>query len=296
MQIGIGTYSFGGIASYMGLGPTLLEKFQTIKALGFDSVELLPVDLEDNDTEDIKKWLDETGLKVTSIHAEPSEEIVKKLAAVGGKVCIWAGTPFNSKEEAYEVAAQLDEMADMAAKYGVKVAYHNHNQEFFFDKGESLLEHLLDAGTKFYSQLDCGWAQYGGMYPPYFIRKYKNRIISIHVKENNKVMGPGPRPASRHEPSHFDGSMFAKVKELPLEERQKMLDNFTKQFADAGDRFKVQGKMGEPDSNMDWKAIKEALDEQDFEAFWVVEREEFYGDDHDQCIADDCAWLRANIE
>ncbi len=41
MQLGIGTYSFGGIASYLGLGPTLLEKFQTIKSLGFDSVELL---------------------------------------------------------------------------------------------------------------------------------------------------------------------------------------------------------------------------------------------------------------
>ena len=28
MKIGIGTYSFGGIASYLGLGPTLLEKFK----------------------------------------------------------------------------------------------------------------------------------------------------------------------------------------------------------------------------------------------------------------------------
>ena len=298
MQIGIGTYSFGGMASYMGLGPTLLEKFKTIKSLGFDSVELLPVDLEDNDPEDIKKWLDETGLKVTSVHAMPTEDIVKKLAAVGGQVCIWASTPFNSKAEAYEVAAQLDEMADMAAKYGVKVGYHNHNQEFFFDEGKSLLEHLLDAGTKFYSQLDCGWAQYGGMYPPYFIRKYKNRIIAIHVKENNRVMGPGPRPASRHEPSKFDSSMFAKVKELPLEERQKMYDDMMKRFAENGrnERFKVQGVMGAPDSNMNWQAIKEALDEQDFEAFWVVEREEFYGDDHDQCVADDCKYLRENVK
>ena len=68
MKVGIGTYSFGGIASYLGLGMTLLEKFQKIKALGFDTVELLPVDL-DNDIEDIKKWLKETGLTFTSIHA-----------------------------------------------------------------------------------------------------------------------------------------------------------------------------------------------------------------------------------
>ena len=42
MKVNIGTYSFGGIASYLGLGPTLLEKFQTIKSLGYDGVELLP--------------------------------------------------------------------------------------------------------------------------------------------------------------------------------------------------------------------------------------------------------------
>ena len=58
----------------------------------------------------------------------------------------------------------------------------------------------------------------------------------------------------------------------------------------------LQGKMGEPDSNMDWKEIKKALDEQSFEAFWIVEREDFYGDNHDQCLADDSAWLHANIQ
>lgn len=294
MKVGIGTYSFGGIASYLGLGPTLLEKFQTIKALGFSSVELLPVDL-DNDVEDIKKWLVETGLEVTSIHAEPTEEIVKKMAALGGKAVIWAGTPFCNKAEAIEVAQVLDGMADMAAPYGIKIGYHNHSQEFFFDEGKSLLEHLLDNSTKCFSQLDCGWAMNGGMYPPYFIRKYKNRIISIHVKENSRVASPGGVPASRHGAQNNMGSAFANVKQLPLEERQKMLEGFTKRMAEGGARFNVQCKMGAPESNIDWKEIKKALDEQDFDAFWVVEREGFY-DEHDKCIAEDCAWLKANIE
>ena len=191
MQIGIGTYSFGGIASYLGLGPTLLDKFKTISALGFNCVELLPVDL-DNDVEDIKKWLKETGLQVTSIHAKPTEEIVKKMAALGGKAVIWASTPFCNKEEAIEVAHILDEMAEMAEPYGIKIGYHNHSQEFYFDQGKCLLEHMLDNSTKCFSQLDCGWAMNGGMYPPYFIRKYKNRILSIHVKENSRVVGPRP--------------------------------------------------------------------------------------------------------
>lgn len=297
MKVGIGTYSFGGIASYLGLGPTLLEKFQTIRDLGFTSVELLPVDL-DNDVEDIKKWLKETGLTVTSVHAEPTEEIVKKMAALGGKAVIWAGTPFCNKEEAIEVAHLLDEMAEMAEPYGIKIGYHNHSQEFYVDEGKCLLEHLLDNSTKCFSQLDCGWAQNGGMYPPYFIRKYKNRIVSIHVKENSRVQGPGGVPASRREAQqNGGGTPFAKAAEMPLEERQKILDGFTAQqnSPEGKKRFEVQCRMGAPESNMDWKEIKKALDEQDFEAFWVVEREGFYAD-HDQCLKDDCAWLMENIQ
>lgn len=293
MKVGIGTYSFGGMASYLGLGTTLLEKFEKIKELGFTSVEFLPVDL-DNDIEEIKKYLDQTGLEVITVHAMPTEDIVKKMAALGGKAVIWAGTPFCNKAEAIEVAHQLDEMAEMAEPYGIKVGYHNHSQEFYFDEGKSLLEHLLDNSTKCFAQLDCGWAMNGGMYPPYFIRKYKNRIISIHVKENCRVAGPGGKPASRHDDQGHGGFDMAKIKALPIEERQKILEGFEARAKESEGGFNVQCKMGAPESNIDWKEIKRALDEQDFEAFWVVEREGFY-DEHDKCIADDCAWISENI-
>lgn len=294
MKVNIGTYSFGGIASYLGLGPTLLEKFQTIKSLGYDGVELLPVDL-DNDVEDIKKWAQETDLEIVSIHAKPTEDIVKKMAALGGKAVIWAGTDFCNKEEALALAKELDEMAAMAEPYGIKVGYHNHSKEFFVDEGLPLMEYVLDNSSKCYMQLDCGWAMNAGTYPPSFIRKYKNRILAIHVKENDRVQGPGPRPASAKEAT--GGSPFANVKELPLEQRQKMLEEFTarSESPEGKKRFEVQCKLGAPESNMDWQEIKNALDEQDLEAFWVVERENFY-DDHDKCLAEDCAWLKEHIQ
>ncbi len=296
MKVNIGTYSFGGIASYLGLGPTLLEKFQTISSLGYNGVELLPVDLEENSVEDIRKWARETGLEIVSVHAKPTEEIVKKMAALGGKAVIWASTPFCNKEEAIEVAHELDKMAEMAEPYGIKIGYHNHSQEFFVDQGKCLLEHLLDNSTKCYSQLDCGWAQNGGCYPPSFIRKYKNRIVAIHVKENSKVQGPGPRPASAHD-QQDSGSFFAKAAEMPLEERRKILESFEAQqnSPEGKKRFEVQCKMGAPESNIDWQEIKNALDEQDFEAFWVVEREGFYGE-HDKCLADDCKYVKEHIK
>lgn len=296
MQIGIGTYSFGGIASFLGLGPTLLEKFHTAAALGYDSIELLAVDLESNSTEDIKAWLAETGLTVTSVHAEPTEEIVRKMAALGGGVVIWPSTAIGSAAEAREVAEILDGMAKMAAPYGVKVAYHNHSSEFFFDEGKTLLEHMLDHRDTFYAQLDCGWAQNGGMYPPNFIRKYRDRIIAIHVKENSRVVGPGERPRSRHAEVAGGGkNPLAALRDLPLEERKKALESMAARSGAGDSRFDVQCKMGAPESNIDWCEVKRALDEQSFEAFWVVEREGFY-DEHDKCLAEDCAWLRENIK
>ena len=93
-----------------------------------------------------------------------------------------------------------------------------------------------------------------------------------------------------------DAGPFAHVKELPLEERQKILDNFNAMSSspEGKKRFEVQCKLGAPESNLDYQEIKNALDEQDFEAFWVVERENFYTD-HDTCLKEDCAWLKANI-
>ena len=115
MKIGIGTYSFGGIASFLGLGPTLKEKFESMKALGYTQVELLAGDL-DNDVEDIKKWAEEVGVEIVSIHAEPSEEVVKKMAAIGGKMVILASSRFNCKAEAIELAKE-----EGKAKWGGKI-------------------------------------------------------------------------------------------------------------------------------------------------------------------------------
>ena len=45
------------------------------------------------------------------------------------------------------------------------------------DEGKTLLEHLLDNSTKCSSQLDCGWAQNGGCYPPSFIHTKKGLLF-----------------------------------------------------------------------------------------------------------------------
>jgi sugar phosphate isomerase/epimerase len=294
MKIGTTTYAFDGLASFLGLGPSLQEKFKRIKSLGFDAVELLSLDLEDG-VDNVRRWLDVYSLGITSVHAKPTEDVVKAMAALGGNAVIWPGTPFCNRGEAIEVAKQLDGMAAMAEPYGIKVGYHNHSHDFYFDEGGSLLEHVLDNSSKCFLQLDCGWAMGAGMYPPWLIRKYRNRIFSIHVKESSKVTGPGGRPISRHDPQADLGKTLADARALSVEERQKILKQIEAMAEAGAPGTEHQCKMGAPESNIDWREVKQALDEQDFEAFWIVERESFYGE-HDKCLSDDCAWLKGNIE
>ena len=88
------------------------------------------------------------------------------------------------------------------------------------------------------------------------------------------------------------------VGSAPLQDKTvtaEILEQFKAMMAGTDPRTEPQCKMGAPESNMNWQEIKNALDEQDFEAFWVVEREKFYAD-HDQCLAEDAAYVKNNVK
>ena len=66
MKVNIGTYSFGGIESYLGLGLTLKEKFQKIKFFSYlrnNEPEIKPVQLTDADT-GIRKRINEDPQRI----------------------------------------------------------------------------------------------------------------------------------------------------------------------------------------------------------------------------------------
>ena len=174
MRVNIGTYSLGGGFPGSTGGPTLEEKLQKIADLGYDGVEFLANDMANNSVEDIKAALEKTGLKVAGLHAAINliEENIPKIAALGGTNIVCPSYRFNSKEEAIELAQELERLGKIAEPYGIKIGYHNHTSEFWFDGENTLEEYLLEnSDPKYvYLQLDCGWAQAAGCYPPTFIR------------------------------------------------------------------------------------------------------------------------------
>ena len=284
MKVNIGTYAFGGFGGPDG--PTVQDKLKSAAAMGYTGIEFLAQDLSGNTVEDLKKWLDETGLECVSVHADLNlmSDIFPKMAALGGKMVICPSGLPNTKEEVKEYVAQLEEKGKEAAAYGLKVGYHNHTWEFVMDSGKSLYEWAVEySDPKYLSfQLDCGWAMNAGAYPPSLIRRYPGRFISIHVKENNKVFGPG-QPMPKMDRSTFD------FKNPP--------EDFAKFMASMNSRQASQCAMGDPTSNIDWAEIKKALDEQGIgECAWTVERELTYTGTREDCLKADCDWLMANVQ
>ncbi len=291
MKFNIGTYSFGMQSSL-----TLQEKFKKAAEMGYSGIEILTNDLNNYAAEDIKKWADEAGVEIVSIHAGfdgHEDEHLEKFASLGGKTYIIPNYKFANKEEAYELADKLNELAQKAAVYGLKVGYHNHTTEFFEDEGKPILAHVMDkASDNVYFQIDCGWATAAGVNCPDFIRAHAGKIFAIHVKECNGILGTGT-------PQSNKTGAQQNMPKMQLDENGKpvLSPEIKAMMAAMRERTKVQVPLGDETSLINWHEIRKALDEQGLpEVFWTVERENDYANDILKCLADDAAWLNANIK
>ena len=269
------------------IGP--IEKLEIISRLGYDGVELT-ADFTDVPVEEMKAALERLHLKAVSAHIalDLVEAKIPYMAALGAKLIIVPSAAFNTKAEAEELAADLSRLGKIAQPYGIKIGYHNHTDEFYVDEGKHLYDWLIEAAdpevTAF--QLDCGWCSAAGEDPVKFIEAHAGRIASVHVKENNAVVGCN-KPRSRHDP--------APKFHLELDENGKPI--FPPEFLKMKEeRDKLNCPTGE--GIVDWKAVKAAADGQwDGEILYIVEREASYNDPQDRpaCLAADLKWLRENL-
>ena len=79
----------------------------------------------------------------------------------------------------------MNKIADILAKEGMVLAYHNHYQEFTtIHNGVPAIYHFLtktDPRIKF--NLDTGWVTVAGWDPVEFMKQIEGRIESVHLKD-----------------------------------------------------------------------------------------------------------------
>ena len=281
-NINLQIYSFG-----FDCGLSFLDKLRKAAELGYAGVELVR-EYEGIPAEDVVKVLEETGIKAVSAHVglDAIEQDLPYLAKLGVRYVACPNAPFNTAEEAKELAADLNRLAKLAKEYGITIGYHNHTDEFYVDEGKYLMDWLIEntVPETVAFEIDCGWASAAGINPVEYIQKHAGRIAAIHIKENNAVIG-AEKPRSRHE----------KVERPKFELDENGKPIFPPEFLKM---MEERNKLNVPTGTgiVDWKAVKAAADAQRDNVLYVVEREASYGGkDRITCLGEDIAWLKENL-
>ncbi|OAV49145.1 sugar phosphate isomerase [Rhizobium sp. WYCCWR10014] len=174
--------------------PPLFAQFPELKAFGYDAIEpWLPA--YEADPKAFRTALDDAGLKCHCFHmplkglVEEPQRFIDIALTMGATIMI---PPYVAAEERGTTAdywrslgAQLAEGAEQAAEHGLKVAWHNHDFEFFaLADGSRPIDHIFDGGgDTVWFEIDCGWITRAGADPAAELKRFADRIVAIQMKD-----------------------------------------------------------------------------------------------------------------
>ena len=141
--------------------------------------------------QDLKKMLDDCGLKCAGSHTglgtlapDQFEATVEMNKTLGNDRMIVPGE-LTSDDMPASIATAMD-VYERCKAVGMRTGFHNHTAEFDLVDGKTKLDHLFEnTPNDFLVQCDIGWAAAAGADVPAFLRKYSDRLETVHVKEYN---------------------------------------------------------------------------------------------------------------
>ncbi len=174
-----------------------------IAKLGYQGVEF--AGYYGNDPKDIRKMLDDNGLKCSGTHTgigafrgdnfEKTAELHKTL---GTKYMIVPGgidKELHDVEKNKAIAEEFNTLAEKAKAFDLCIGYHAHGGDAKLIDGIPAWERFFDATTPdVVMEMDLGNYMAGGGDPYKMIEKFKGRSKLAHMKENgpgNPIIGEG---------------------------------------------------------------------------------------------------------
>jgi sugar phosphate isomerase/epimerase len=154
--------------------------------------------------------LKEFGFNVTSCHVDmPTRDNIAKLAtntkAYGCDKLIWHGWPedkrYSSLEGTKELVKLYNDSYKLAKEHGLHFGLHNHWWEYRNHVGGKLVYEVLneELNEGIFFETDVYWVRVAGQDPAAILKKLKNRIHLIHIKDgpavfNQKLIKDTPDP------------------------------------------------------------------------------------------------------
>jgi len=133
--------------------------------------------------------LKETGLKPVSSHVSMGElrdnfeETVEYHKTIG---CVNITVPqytFHCMGCVKSFAAEMSGLAEDLQPHGIRLHYHNHEQEFEKLDGKYILDHIMELAPGIGMELDLCWCYVGGQDVGEYISLHKDRISLVHFKD-----------------------------------------------------------------------------------------------------------------
>ncbi|MCX6991954.1 MAG: sugar phosphate isomerase/epimerase [Kiritimatiellaeota bacterium] len=135
----------------------------------------------------IRKLLDELGLKACSAHCsafdpQKVEQNIEEGKILGYSHVISGLGPeqFASEKTVREQADKINAVIGRYTAAGFTVCYHNHEYEYSAPNKGDL---LLSLCPQLQPQFDIYWLAIGGSDPAKYIRKYAERVYTLHIKD-----------------------------------------------------------------------------------------------------------------
>jgi len=175
---------------------------RAVAQMGYEGVEFYApyFDWTENQTKQIRKLLDDLGIRCFSTHNDESYLSPQNIGRtrdmnliLGSKYVVLASAgQKTSLTEWRSVADGLNNAAEKLEPAGLKAGYHNHQLEFTPVGGQRPIE-ILAKHTKpsIMLQLDVGTCLEAGSDPVAWVRANPGRIRSIHCKDWSPDAGKG---------------------------------------------------------------------------------------------------------
>ncbi len=173
----------------------------TLKAvaqMGYPAVQLAWFAAAEPPTSELKKVLDDHGLKVAGCHIS-LESLEQRLDWEIDR-CLELGTPdvvipwlAPARRTGYRQLADLaNSLGARCKQRGARLSYHNHDFEFERVDGTYAIDIILGNSSPDLVQFepDVYWIKAGGEDPVAVLKKYAGRCPLIHIKD----MTSGPNP------------------------------------------------------------------------------------------------------
>jgi sugar phosphate isomerase/epimerase len=203
-KIGLQLYTLRNIMT----DANLHEVLASIAAIGYRELEIFGYDEKTKfwgrDPRAFKKLLRSYGLKAPAAHIgfqafltshdiPGFKKICKAAQQVGNKyiVVAWLEEPYRSNAADYRlIAKKLNQAAQIARAFNLKLLYHNHDFEFKAIEGTTTGYDILLQETDNHQvqmELDLYWCAKAGVDPLKLFQRYPGRFPLWHIKDMDAV-------------------------------------------------------------------------------------------------------------